>query len=205
MKELLTPISHPRWLAAEAKLAELNTEASTLRRRADALQAVSDAAPKSHSASCEALELIGDCLEGGHAAALAAGRSAMAELAENLKRMDVVEQAARLLQIRMHTGDGEHCSLIGELSRECCVLAGPVFMLAMRDMQAAVENLRQKMIVADDIASAIELGGGGISDPIRRVYGVVGSVSHQGNSLDVWLDDLQRYLIDIDRAAKSAA
>ena len=205
MNELLTPLTHPRWQSAESKLRELNTEASNLHKRAAELQQVVAASPKSHSASCEALELIGDCLEGGHAAALAAGRSAMAELAENTKRLDVVEQAARLLQVRMHTGDGSHTSLIGELSHECSIAAGPVFMLAMKDVQTAVENLLQKMIVAENIASALENGGGSITDPIRRVFGVIGTVSHQGNSLDVWLDELRRYLRDMECAAKSAA
>lgn len=119
MKELTTVSTHSRWQQASAKLAELNGEAAKIRNRATELEGIISASPSSHSASREALELLGDALDGEHVSALEAGKEARVELVAVRQRLTTLEQTAKLLDLRMHRGDGEHCSLAAELSRVC--------------------------------------------------------------------------------------
>ena len=204
--KLTTVYTHPRWLTAQAKLNDLNAQASKLRSRASELDAVIESTPSSHSASIEALELLGDALDGGHVSALQAGKSARVELAENRKRLAPLEQAAALLQTRMHAGSGDGNSLARELADECCRTAGPEFLKRMRNVLSAAQSLQNALKFADDIPQTLTSGGGGyISDPIRLEYGPFTDVRYKDtNTMMRWIEQLNEYINTMEPAANAA-
>ena len=203
--KLTTVYTHPRWLTAQAKIDNLNAEASKLRSRASELDAIIEASPSSHSASIEALELLGDALDGGHVSALQAGKSARAELAEVRKRLAPVEQAAALLTKRMHTGDGDNCSLVSELAAECCRTAGPEFVKRMRNVLSAAQTLKTALESTNDIPQTLTRGGGSISDPIRLEYGPFTDIDYRDtNTMMRWLTQLNEYISTMETAANAA-
>ena len=184
----------------------MNAEVSKLRSRASELDAVIESTPSSHSASIEALELLGDALDGGHVSALQAGKSARVELAEVRKRLAPVEQAVALLNKRMHTGDGDNCSLVTELAAECCRTAGPEFVKRMRNVLSAAQTLKTALESANDIPQTLTRGGGSdISDPIRLVYGPFADIGYlDTNTMMLWLKDLTKYIQNNEQTAKAA-
>ena len=203
--KLLTVYSHQRWLTAQAKLDDLTAEAAKLRSRASELEAVIASTPSSHSVSIEALELLGDALDGGHVSALQAGKSARVELAEVRKRLAPVEQAAALLAKRMHTGDGDHCSLAVELAHECCSAAGSEFVERMRDVLAAAQTLKTALESANEIPQTLTRGGGSINDPIRLEFGPFVDIGYRDtNAMLRWLAQLNQYISTMETAANAA-
>ena len=203
--KLNTVYTHPRWLTAQAKLNDLNAEASKLHSRAGELEGIIAASPSSHSASLEALELLGDALDGGHVSALQAGKSARAELVELRKRLATVEQAVKLLDLRMHRGDGDHCSFAAELSRDCNREAGPQFVARMRDVLTAAQALKAALESASAIPQTLTRGGGSISDPIRLEYGPFAGIDQPDNNvMTLWLNELAKYIRNNEQPAKAA-
>lgn len=204
--KLLTVHTHPRWLAAQGKLDELSREASKLRVRAGELDAIIASTPSSHSASIEALELLGDALDGGHVSALQAGKLARVELAENHKRLAPLDQAAKILQARMHTNTGDGNSLASELGLECCRTAGPEFLKRMRSVLAAALALQNALQLADAVPQALTLGGGGyISDPIRLEFGPFVDIRYlDTNTMMRWIEQLTEYITTMETAANAA-
>lgn len=202
----LTVYTHVRWLAAQAKLDELSREASKLRNRASELESVIAATPASHSASIEALELLGDALDGGHVTALQAGKSARVELAENRKRLATLTQASSILSGRMHTGDGSGNSLARELGDECCRTAGPEFLKRMRNVLSAAQSLQNALKLADAVPQALTIGGGGdISDPIRLEYGPFVDIRYlDTNTMMRWIERLTEYITTMESPANAA-
>ena len=203
---LTTVYTHQRWRAAEDKLNDLNAEASKLRSRASELDAVIAATPSSHAGSIEALELLGDALDGGHVSALQVERSARVELAEIRKRLAPLEQAAKILQARMHTGTGDGNSLARELADECCRTAGPEFLKRMRNVLSAAQSLQTALKFADEIPQTLTNGGGGyISDPIRLEYGPFTDVRYKDtNTMLRWIGQLNEYINTMESAANAA-
>ena len=204
--KLTTVNTHPRWLTAQAKIDNLNAEASKLRSRASELDAIIEASPSSHSASIEALELLGDALDGGHVSALRAGMSARVELAENRKRLSSLEQASALLQTRMHTGTGDGNSLARELADECCRTAGPEFLKRMRNVLSAAQSLQTAIKFADKIPQTLTSGGGGyVSDPIQLLFGPFVDVRFlDTNTMMQWIEQLNEYIKTNDTAVNAA-
>ena len=204
--KLTTVYTHPRWLTAQAKLDDLNAQASKLRSREGELDAIIAATPSSHSASIEALELLGDALDGGHVSALQAGKLARVELAENRKRLSSLEQASSLLTQRMHTGTGDGNSLARELSIECCKAAGPEFLKRMKSVLVAAQSLQNALKLADAVPQALTLGGGGdISDPIRLEFGPFVDIRYlDTNMMSRWIERLTEYVTETEPAANAA-
>ena len=204
--KLTTVHTHPRWLTAAAKLSDLNAQASKLRSRASELDAVIESSPASHSASIEALELLGDALDGGHVSALQAGKSARVELVEIRKRLATLKEAATIQQTRMSIGSGDGNSLARELADECCRTAGPEFLKRMRNVLSAAQSLQTALKFADDIPLALASGGGGyISDPIRLEYGPFVDIRYlDGNVMTRWIERMSEYLSALEPAANAA-
>ena len=202
----LTVNTHPRWLTAQAKLNELSREASKLRVRSGELAAIIAASPSSQSASIEALELLGDAIDGGHVAALQAGKSARVELAENRKRLAVLTEAVEVQQSRMNSNTGSGNSLASELGVECCRTAGPEFIRRMKAVLVAAQALKTALEFADEIPQTLTLGGGGyVSDPICLEYGPFPDITYKNsNTMINWIEQLNEYINTHDTAAKAA-
>ena len=204
--KLTTVYTHPRWIAAATKLNDLNGQASKLRSRASELEAVIESTPASQSVSLEALQLLGDALDGGHVSALQAGKSARVELAEIRKRLATLQEAVTIQQTRMSIGSGDGNSLARELADECCRTAGPEFIKRMRNVLSAAQSLQNALKFADDIPQTLTSGGGGyISDPIRLEYGPFVDIRYlDGNVMSRWLERLTEYINTMEPAANAA-
>ena len=205
--KLTTVYTHPRWLTAQAKLNDLSVQASKLRNRASELESVIAATPASHSASIEALELLGDALDGGHVAALQAGKSARVELAEICKRLAALKEAATIQQTRMSIGGGDGNSLVRELSIECCKAAGPEFLKRMRNVRLAAQTLKAALESANEIPQTLTSGGGGahISDPISPLFGPFGDIGYRvANTMMRWIEQLNEHISTYDTPANAA-
>lgn len=203
-KQMMTVRTHPRWIAAEAKLASISNESTLLRRRENELAEVIASGPQGPSASIEALELLDGVIDVSHKAKLQSVKAARDELKTLRDRQTALIQAQVLLTQRMNLGDGEHCSLVAELARECCQAAGPEFISRMIEVRDAVEVLRAKLLSADSIANQLEQGGS-LSHPIERIFGAFVNPSDPNAQLAAWMNELTKYLTDCERAAKFAA
>ena len=204
--ELLTLHSHPKWRAAETKLAEIETEASKLRQREGALaELIVSAGTQGTQTSLAAMQLIGGVVAVPNSDMLASIAEARGELKTLRDRLAVLSQASAMLRQRMFHGTDDTCSLVGELAAECCRLAGPAYLEQMRSVQAAAEKLRDELVVAQVFIDTLERGGASVSDPIRREFGpFLGIGNPDNNQMRFWLEAMHQYFNEMKQVADAA-